>query len=329
MSDIQHLRVAHWPKSPEFHGMPAPLTADFVIDTCLRQISIGLMPESAFRTWRPRLQHENPLPRPEVRSGADAYQFLLEVTTGLRSAIPGETNVFGQFKKSWRLYRCTGQGNSVARLAPVIHRLINDTKAVRQQHLEGIGGASYGSLVRKLITPNPGDRILFVGCGGLTQSMLPLFRTYELGIWNRRTVEALTDSVEHIFQPDQGQLAAIWANHVILTTPADKSNDSSWLKWLSITRKHSVVHLGNRSFPGQMQRRDPDNFVSSYNLDDVFALRREQNALRSDQLRLALSACRRFAKTFTMTGPFAVKSNANAKDPKVGNSTLDTRLALA
>lgn len=299
------------------------------MDTCLRQIRIRLMPADTFPAWRSDLQHEYRPTIPELRSGDDAYRFLLEITTGLRSAIPGETNVFGQFKKAWLSFRCAGPTADVARLAPVIHRLIHDTKSVRQKYLEGIGGSSYGSLVRKLIAPRPADRILFVGAGDLARSMLPLFSSHHLGLWNHRNIEAPHGRIECVFLPEQGKRAASWADHVILTTPADSHNDANWQRWLTATRVRTVVHLGHRKSQGLVQPRTRCNTPARYDLDDVFALRREQDDLRSDQLMLAQTACRQRAKAFAPTDRHTVYNHATAERLTVQRSARHAGLALA
>jgi hypothetical protein len=272
-----------------------------------------LLPVGKIAAWPPHLPREIRNTHPELRAGEDAYRFLLEVTTGLRSAIPGETNVFGQFKKAWLSFRCTGQAAHVARLAPMIYRLINDTKAIRQEHLEGLGGSSYGSLVRKLIAPKQDERILFVGAGSLTQSILPLFRAHSLGIWNHRPIETPCPRVARVFLPDQGEQAANWADHVIVTTPPDGPNDANWEVWLATSQLRSVVHLGHRDSNGHTQQRAWGHTPARYGLNDVFALHREQNDLRSAQLMLARAACRAHAKACVAADRLAAQDKAAAE----------------
>ena len=284
-ADISKLQIMHWsPRTtnPGRHG------AGLFLDTCLRQMHIDLRNADAPLEF----QFSDRREAPEIRSGTDAYGFILEITTGLRSAIPGETNVFGQFKNAWSNFYRDGHPAQIARLAPLIHRLINDTKAIRAEHLQGIGGSSYGSLVRRLIAPRAGDRILFVGAGQLARSMLPLFNRYELGIWNRRSVELPTDAIEHAFRPEQGRHAASWADHVILTTPADPINDRNWQRWIAAGTVRTMVHLGHRRGTNQTGWAG----IRSYDLDDVFALRRKQADLRSAQLARARAACRHRAR---------------------------------
>lgn len=274
-ADIHNLVVAHWVKPAE-----AACRAGLFLDTCQRQLSIQLSPDE------PADQGA------EIRSGVDAYRFVLEVTTGLRSAVPGETNVFGQFKEAWERLRPNRQ---VARLAPLVHRIINDTKAIRCTHLLNIGGASYGTLVRRLIRPAATDRILFVGTGKLARSMLPLFRNHVLGLWNHRSVGLEGLSIESAFGPGDGERAAHWADHVILTTPPDRVNDDNWRRWLAASDIRTVVHLGHRRGHDPVAR---GSRVRVFDLDDVFDLRRAQADIRTQQLSRARAACRQCATDF-------------------------------
>lgn len=323
--DIHDLEVTHRPKRP---GRAAVLPPDppgsFVVDTCLRQLSIGRSLTNRFPAVQNFTVMSNRPAWAEVRSGSAAYELLLNVTTGLLSAVPGETNIFGQFKKAWLNFQRTRPATG---LAPIIAHLIDDTKAIRLDHLEGIGGSSYGGLVRKLISPKRNDRILFVGAGALARSMLPLFRNHRLGIWNHRDIESLPRHIECVFTPQEGRRAARWAEHVILTTPPEPQNDASWSDWLDAAHPHSVVHLGHRrSQQSQQLRQDLSDVPVCYDLDDVFALRREQDELRSEQLSLARAACRERAMALSATArrvsrtPAAV--NAIAEERNIRESGL-------
>ncbi len=291
---IDRLVVTHRRKLPDGsvprtgignNPVPTMSRGSLRLDTCLREVAIELVPEggsivSAFDDA-------------EIQTGVNAYQLLLEIATGLRSAIPGETNVFGQFRRAWQAFLSDGQPAAVAGLTPVIHRLFNDTKAVRKNWLEGVGGTSYGSLVRRLIEPRRQDRVLFVGAGELMQSMLPLFEKYRLGVWNHRIIKPMTATVDYIFPPGHGQRAAIWADHVILTTPQNPHNDRNWHTWLRNAHPRTVVHLGHHH-TGQSDWDlgiDWEPGITVFDLGDVFALRREQDDYRSNKLDSARVAC--------------------------------------
>jgi hypothetical protein len=278
---IERLTVTHRLKSPD--GItPVTNTNALRLDTCLREVVIEWLPKE--RSCPPVFGDA------ERIRGVDAYRLLLEIATGLRSAVPGETNVFGQFRHAWHTFLEDGHPNHTTDLMPVMRRLFDDTKTVRQHWLEGIGGASYGSLVRRLIEPDKRDRVLFVGAGELTRSMLPLFGKYRLAVWNHRPHPSLSTNVDTIFAPGYGRQAADWADHVILTTPRDPHNDRAWQAWLKQARPRTVVHLGHRRTDWNLGI-DWDPGIAAYSLNDVFLLRRDRDDYRSKRLDRAQAAC--------------------------------------
>ena len=218
--DIERFWVANWPKtSPDSAQPPTefrrPQFCGLTLDTCLRQMCLSTSEPD--HSWA---SHAFFLPTGATYlTGTDAYRFSLEVVTGLRSAVPGETNVFGQFRNAWSEYRRNEPSARIAGLAPIIHQLINDCRNIRRTHLQGIGGASYGSLVRRLIAPKPGERILFVGAGDLARSMLPFFENFEVGIWNHRFFDKREVSADVFFAPRFARASARWADHVIFYHP--------------------------------------------------------------------------------------------------------------
>lgn len=279
--------VAHWPLSP---GVPASATPTamgaFVLRTCLRELALTGDPAVAAQL----AQHAPP----EFCAGPAAYQLLLEVTTGLRSAIPGETNVFGQFRHAWAAYRGSAERSSVARLAPLVTRLVRDTRAVRHAHLGNLGGASYGSLLRRLLAPAADERVLIVGAGELARSLLPYLRSGTLGVWNRRRPDPLFARAARVFDSHEGAAAAAWAQHVVMATPADDAHDARWRNWLATGGIRTVVHLGRRRGDGWL----PPPRAVAYDLDDLFDLRHARDNVRSLQLARARSACRERAAAF-------------------------------
>jgi hypothetical protein len=285
--DIRRLCVLHWPKRQG--SAPNPVTKlaqrrlharGLFVDTCLRQLHVTVGHHASHVP-----------PTGDIYLQEHAYRFLLEVTTGLRSAVPGETNVLGQFRDAWRQWGSTETAHAADTLGAIISQVIRDARTIRREHLQGIGGSSYGSLVRRLIRPAAPDRVLFVGHGKLARSMLPLFREYQTAVWNHREVSASETPVARCFPPHDGNQAARWADHVVLTTPADPLNDGRWITWLRDAGLRTVVHLGHRAngAPGW------DGRYRFYSLDDVFALRQTQHALRSRRIAKAFEACRALA----------------------------------
>jgi hypothetical protein len=265
---------------------PSPDAPGFFLETCIRQLAIPATPNLGDSIHG--YAAGNSL---ELYRGQDAYRFLLEVATGLRSAVPGETNVLGQIKSAWAGCVKLMRRDDIAHLQPVIQSLLNDSNLIRREHLQGLGGNSYGSLARKLIQPGGRARVLFVGSGELTQSMLPFFRNVDVGIWNYRLPVDAPAWVEHVFDPDQSASAADWASIVILTTPPDTTNDYRWTRLCREYPMASVLHLGvRRELPGVWA--DVENLLT---LDDVFDLRRSQSDIRNLQLQQAQIACTELA----------------------------------
>ncbi len=167
-------------------------------------------------------------------------------------------------------------------------------RSIRRHHLQGIGGSSYGTLVRRLISPRRGERLLFVGAGDLARSMWPVFADFEVGIWNRSRVEFAEASGTRIFTPDCAREAVAWANHLVLTTPPDPSHDARWRVRVAASGIDTLVHLGHRG--GGL--RAWVGCRNMFDLDDVFELRRRQAGIRSDRLERARIACREAARRF-------------------------------
>ncbi|MGI9308691.1 MAG: hypothetical protein ACR2P6_05485 [Gammaproteobacteria bacterium] len=254
---------------------------DFFLDTCLRQL---LIPAST-DTHAGATTCNNTV----ALQGRAAYRFLLETAAGLNSAIPGETNIFGQFQRAWKIHQNDATAASLALLTPLFEQLFADCRLIRKTWLEGIGGASYGTLVRKLCGADSRARVLFVGAGDLAQSILPYFEFCETAVWNHRPFTAARK--RRVFAPEFSAQAANWANHVVLTTPSDSYNDELWFKLLASTSPQTVVHLGRRKAergPWTQQR-------GFFDLDDVFALRQQQTNVRSLNISRARKACANIA----------------------------------
>jgi hypothetical protein len=282
------LLVLHRLKNAAGQGLDADsLTAmqahGFFLDTCLRQLVVMAAP--AFPAELPGTDIVDRL------NGRHAYSFLLQTATGLNSSIPGESNILGQFRGGWNTWRAAANAERVVGLTSYMHRLFNDSRHIRRDYLQGIGGSSYGSLVRKLMQPNSNARILFVGNGKLARSVQPLFSGYTTATWNHRDSAAEPGLAQTRFAPGSAETAANWATHIVITTPADSENDRTWANIMGPGVGH-VVHLGRRR-AAQGIWSDPDQHhrFRFSDLDDIFDLRRAQSSLRSRQLLRARKAC--------------------------------------
>jgi glutamyl-tRNA reductase len=288
----QNLHILHRLKDAGGHGLAEPVTQQLqqqslLIDTCLRQV------------WISAADHPTDIPDgiptdtlTTALSGHQAYSFLLQTITGLNSSVPGETNVTGQFKCAWKRWRNTVTPAVSANIDILMNRLLTDSSQIRHQHLEGTGGSSYGSLVRKLLhTPND-LRILFVGAGKFSRSMLPFFSAHQTALWGHKLHKGLQPdkTSTQLFAPDETTAAASWADCLILTTPPDnEANEQLWCKLAQSHDINRIVHLGlRRAEPGLWKECTA---LQIHDLDDVFDLRSQQSDLRDERIAAARRAC--------------------------------------
>jgi len=275
--------------------------AGIVLETCLRRLAFGI--------------GQPPPLCGELLTGADAYQLLLEIVAGLRSAVVGETNVAGQFRRAWQdgaagLAPSAGQG-----LAPLVDALLADAATVRRTHLQGLGGSSWGTLVRRLLAPAAGARVLLIGTGDLAASIAPYLRQVELGLWNHRRVTATRragfPAAVRWFDVTDADAAARWADIAIVTSPADMDHDGAWLARFAARPAPLTagLHLG---------QREPTAFrwpagTRGYLLDEVLALARTQQSRRTAavyQARQQCAACALARQPATAAGPLPLQALA-------------------
>jgi len=281
------LTVVHRAKDAAGSGLPPAQIEQlsrrgFYVSTCMRELAV-LPSADALRGLQ--LDRVN-----DVMHHRHAYAFLLQTITGLNSSIPGETNVQGQIRKAWNQWRPAANAHIARRLGPAMHRLFYDARTIRQEYLQGIGGSSYGSLVRKLLQPGSDARVLFIGAGELALSIMPFFSASATGIWNRHLPTDEFTPPARRFAVDDDANAAAWATHMVLTTPPENRSDSLWAE-RARAGCIPVVHLGRRRARAGAWR----NCENFYSLDDVFELRRTQSTVRSLNIMRAQAACERAA----------------------------------
>jgi glutamyl-tRNA reductase len=133
--------------------------------TCLRQITFGFFPPSI-----PVTPIDFCLPSDQVLYGKEGYEFLLQVTCGLRSPVVGETEVQGQFRevaRGWMPSKKPGAED----LRRFFQMILGDAKAVREKCLKNLGSQSYGSLARKHLKGS--NNIGVIGAGALAGEIVP------------------------------------------------------------------------------------------------------------------------------------------------------------
>jgi glutamyl-tRNA reductase len=273
--DLERLLVVHrssaWAR-PE--GGPTV----FRLSTCQREVEVQFPAPLDF-------VGESSL---ELHRGVEGYRLLLEIGTGLRSAIAGETNVFGQLRAAWREYLQRAPEAAQGEFGVLMEAVFADTRAIRTHFLQDIGGNSYGTLTRKLLRTAPGERVLIVGNGELARSVAPVLAGSELAIINRTPPRTVPVGVRRVFDATEDRAAAAWADHVVLCVPRHPELDARWLALLAARPTLQIIHLGCR-------RADAGRWAELrglVTLDDLFDLRIAQQDRRSRQLELARAACR-------------------------------------
>jgi glutamyl-tRNA reductase len=267
----------------------------WMIPTCQRTVAV-----TASRNAREDLQRQCPVAaEAQVYTGAEAYAFLLRFACGIESKLAGETEIFGQVKEAWRQFAANPSLQS-RQLDGIVQSLFQDTKEVRARQLSGLGSASYGSQVRRLLgAPTPGPTLL-VGAGQLAQAVAPWLPGEELLIWNRNADRAheLAKLVRErnpacrveVLVGDEAELEA-WsrAGDVVLCVPAAAERDAQRIAVWKARMGHTgrIVHLGLVEGSGAGWEGVP----GLTSLVSLFDMLRAQNEQRSQQVVRARRAC--------------------------------------
>jgi len=301
---LESLLILHVPKGKGQSFVPPIGTAHdvsqpiFQMETCQRWLWIS---DTKYLEQKHIPGNINP-GLTEVYQGREAYLFLLLLACGLKSEVLGETDIFGQIKLAWRQYEGT-RSSLAAGLSPWIRRLFEDVKEIRTQYLQNLGGASYGSLVRKLIRETGagslGGPVFLVGAGQIAQSVAPYLTDSELLLWTRHA-DHLTEFSQSLKARFKTPIKALstheevtdaWrtAAHVVLCIPVDPVGDAQRVKQFqqgSVVNR-SVIHLG-----GMRDQCGPWlSLPHFYGLNDLFSLQAAQGNVRSVQIAQAQRAC--------------------------------------
>jgi glutamyl-tRNA reductase len=121
-------------------------------------------------------------PARAVIADGDAYSLLVEIVSGLRSPLVGETEVQAQFKAFLASLDPDRHG-AVRRLG---QRILRDAKRIRHEHLQGFGAHSYGRLATARV--QEGAHVVLLGTGALAaeiSSALPA--AISIDQWGRTT----------------------------------------------------------------------------------------------------------------------------------------------
>ena len=296
--EIRQLNVLHWLGQ---HVVGAPGAAArhgaFVVDTCQRRVAVVDSREA-----REALKAASPADGGlQVFEGADAYAFLLRFACGLESRLTGETEIFGQVKQAWNTFTQVPSPLAHA-LSPWMQRLFQDVKEIRARFLAGMGSASYGSQVRRLLgEPATDGTTLLVGAGQLAESIAPWLQGTNLEIWNRTPVRARELARElgkrggarsvRVLEGADAELAA-WsrARDVVVCIPVDAARDAERIAaWNArAERGGRLIHLGLSEAGGHDVWGGVDGLVD---LGTLFDLLRSQTEQRRRAVERARRGC--------------------------------------
>jgi len=310
--ELRLLHVVHWRGGQALAAESAPLSvaADehaLVIGTCQRRVALMVGSEVS-QTLLSRFPSDGGI---ETFHGRDAYAFLLRFACGLESRLAGETEIFGQIKQAWQQF--SASASVLARqLAPTMQQLFQDTKEIRAQHLSGMGSASYGSLVRRLLgdasrhttsAQAPSGPTLLVGAGQLGQAVAPWLDHAELWIWNRSAERAAELAALILSRQPERRLRVLastaeaelqaWreAQDVVVCVPLDAERDAervaAWQAGDAAAHGGQVIHLGTEEVSGTPWSEVPQ--LTS--LGVLFGMLREHNEQRRRQIERARRAC--------------------------------------
>jgi glutamyl-tRNA reductase len=310
---LRELHVLHLDLAT--HELPEPLAAAvsdqvLVMHTCQRTVvlaaDVGALRalSAALGADAPTTQYQN----------AAAYEFLLKLSCGLQSRLAGETEIFGQIKQCWQQFS-RRDSQLAQQLHGTMQRLFRDVKELRSQHLSGIGSASYGSLVRRLLDAGEdgagvGRPVLLIGAGQIANAVAPWIEGSELWLWNRSTdkarelaVELQRRSPERIIKvlaaSGEAELTG-WreAADVVVCIPADAERDvARAAAWASPrTVRGRLIHLGLDSSAQLANWRDATGMLD---LAAVYELLRASNEQRRLQLERARAACTSMASEWS------------------------------
>ena len=163
----------------------------------------------------------------------------------------------------------------------------------------GLGSATYGSLVRRLLGGQLTGPTLLLGAGQLAATILPFLDTGEVLVWNRSRERAeqmigrqraAQMARLHLIDATPQAKAAAWqrAHDVVICIPGDPARDAERVQlWREGPHSGRVVHLGIDHATGTAWQQ----VEGLATLKDLFGLRDSQATQRETLLARARRVC--------------------------------------
>jgi hypothetical protein len=256
-----------------------------VVDTCQRSLIISKRDQNLSANW-------------ECFSGKFAYALLLRIVAGLESRIVGETEIQSQFKEALL------HANSKAELKPLqpwLQRVLSDVKSIRSKYLQNIGGSSYGTLARRLLSDTKQKYVLMIGAGQLAAGIIPYLNGATITCFNRnpsraeKLRESLRSSVD-ISLADWNATSEPMAKADILIfcTPVNIAFEQRVIDELTRHRRLDCVEIVH--FGGRVEELEHwQAFKLFYCLTHIFDVQADQNELKESKVEAARHACQDIA----------------------------------
>lgn len=270
------------------------------IETCQRTLLIGF-----------NLYKETEPTSAQHYCGDKAYQFLLEVITGLQSKLVGENEIVAQFKEAYWSFQSQDYRNPL--ITSIMEKLFKDAKSIRSNYLTQIGQMSYASITRKcILQSNTSDNILITGSGKLTKELIKvLYKNSNIFISarNQTAVNLLMKQYPKIKKISWKSKDSFHKfSKVINTIGCDQIlfNKDFFHLWKDYNKNanHLFIDLSNPS-PIETNFNKYQNVIR---LDNIFEMAKELNLkknIKIDQAKLAIKEITNKRKlSYTLQFPY-------------------------
>jgi glutamyl-tRNA reductase len=257
----------------------------FIMKTCQRILILADRPITYHLTI-----DENS--RKTVLKNKEAYTFVIEMLCGLKSRLIAENEIVHQFKKELTGYLLNHTRSKT--LIILLQKMLQDSKKIRENHLKGISQKTYAALTRKIVKKQAfelnikNEEIIIFGSGKLAIDLIGQFKKTRKIYLCARNEQVVNDLC---FQHSIGSIK--WenidrTNHFQFFVNTIGTQNIIFSKnWLKKLRHDQNVFIDLASpSPVSNSVREIDN-VTSFDLDDIFALGGAQKDLQEQKINRA------------------------------------------
>jgi len=217
-----------------------------------------------------------------------AYALLVEIVSGLRSPIVGETEVQSQFKTFLDSLDATEHG-AVKRLG---QRVLADAKTIRHDHLQGVGAHSYGHLAAQHVPA--GARVAVIGTGALAAEVLvALGPDRIIDQWGRHAPEPRREDFRFFHDAESPEARVQDPAAVIVAAPVDAAALDAVLACYP-----SLVAIVDLRASGERTPLPPAPGAATVTLQDLFDAAPPACAAAAVRLQAARGDIARLARAY-------------------------------